>query len=430
MQRVSREAFAGEPAKREQVRVLYCESNTDGTVGGSHYCLLYLVRYLDRSRFSPTVMFYDNHAIVPKFRELAETLVHPKDAPVMWGSGPRSGWRSLPAAVARRAVNLAKLARQVAGHVAFLRAHHIDLVHLNNSITRHHDWMVAALLTRTPCVVHERGLPRYTSIDRFFGKQVSVIIPMSRWIGRAMVEQGVATDNIRVMYDGLDPAAFTATQAPEALREAWGVGPEQPVVGIVGNIRHWKGQETVVRALVEVVKRHPKVVCFFVGATTAQDQPYMDRIEALIAAAGIAANVRFTGYQSNVASFVAMMRFQIHASVEPEPFGMVVLEGMAKRKAIIGSRAGGVIEMVVEGETGFTFPPGDAQTLAAHMTDLLDHPAKAVAMGNRGHARLVSNFSVVRYMHDIHAVYEAVLARRPLPPGLPLRDGETRDASR
>ena len=89
-----------------------------------------------------------------------------------------------------------------------------------------------------------------------------------------------------------------------------------------------------------------------------------------------------------------------------------------------------MVEMVVEGETGFTFPPGDAQTLAAHMTDLLDHPAKAVAMGERGHARLIREFSVVRYMHDIHAAYNAVLARRPLPPGVPLWDGETRDASR
>ena len=256
------------------------------------------------------------------------------------------------------------------------------------------------------------------------------MIPMSRWIGRAMVEQGISEDNIRVMYDGLDPEAFTAAHDPVSLRATWGVDPEQPVVGIVGNIREWKGQETVVRALVEVVKRHPDVVCFFVGATTAQDKPYMERIEGLIAEAGIAANVRFTGYQATVASFVAIMRFQIHASVSPEPFGMVVLEAMAKKKAVVGSRAGGVLEMVVEGETGYTFPPGDAQTLAAHMTELLDHPAKAVQMGERGYERLIREFSVQRYMRDIHAAYDAVLARRGVPRTVSLSDGATRDAFR
>ncbi len=232
------------------------------------------------------------------------------------------------------------------------------------------------------------------------------------------------------MYDGLDPAEFAAVQPVEPLREAWDVRADQPVVGIIGNVRHWKGQETVVRALIDVVKVHPDVVCFIVGAATPQDKPYMDQLQTLIAHAGIARNVRFTGYQQNVPAFVAMMRFVIHASVEPEPFGMVVLEAMAMRKAVIGSRAGGVIEMVIEGETGYTFPPGDAHTLAGHMIDLLNDPAKAERMGRLGHERLVSNFTVERYMRDIHTGYDAVLERRALPPGVPLSARETSDATR
>lgn len=406
------------------VRVLYCESNTDGTVGGSHYCLLYLIRHLDRTRFRPTVLFYDHHAIVPQFEAEAETFVHEKDTPVQWGTGS-TGLLSLPLTAARRAVNLAKNRLKIRRHVAFLEQHGIQLVHLNNSITRHHDWMTAAAMRGIPCVVHERGLPRYGRADIAMGRRLAAIIPMSKWIARAMVEQGVDPANIRVMYDGLDPAGFVPRRSPEELRREFDVRPDQPVVGIVGNIRHWKGQETVARALVEVVKAHPDVVCFFVGATTPGDVPYKDGIERIIADAGIGANVRFTGYQSDVASFVNTMRFLIHASVEPEPFGMVVLEGMAAHKAVIGSRAGGPVEMVLEGETGYTFPLGDAATLAARMTELLSDPARAERMGQRGYERLVSDFSVQRYMHDIHGTYDAVLAGRPLPAGVPLTaDGQ------
>ncbi len=406
-------------SKRDRrINVLYCDSNTDGTVGGSHYCLLYLVRHLDRSRFNPTVLFYDNHALVPQFAALAETIVHPKNAPVRWRASGAARWLAPPAAVAQRAVNLSKLVRDIARHVSFLREHEIDLVSLNNSITRHHDWIIATALTGTPCIVHERGLPRYNAVDGFFGRRVALIAAMSRWIGRAMVEQGVSADNIRVMYDGLDPAAFTVAESSDEVRHAWNVRPDQPVVGIVGNVRHWKGQEVVVRALIDVVERHPDVVCFFVGAATVEDKPYMDGIEALIAKAGIRANVRFTGYQANVPSLVVLMRFLIHASVEPEPFGMVVLEAMAMRKAVVGSRAGGVVEMVIEGETGYTFPPGDAQALAGHMLDLLGDPAKADRMGERGHQRLVSHFSVQHYMATVHDAYEAVLAGRTVPPGV------------
>lgn len=405
--------------------MLYCESNTDGTVGGSHYCLLYLVKHLDRARFRPTVLFYDDHALVPKFREVAETLVHDKDHPVQWGAGSSSPL-AVPVGLARRAVNLAKHSLKVKRHVAFLREHRIQLVHLNNSITRHQDWMTAARLHGIPCVVHERGLPSYGRIDIAAGRQVAAIIPMSRWIGRAMIDQGVDPANIRVLYDGLDPAGFVPKRTPEALRREFGLRPEQPVVGIVGNIRQWKGQETVARALVEVAKVHPEVVCFFVGATTSDDAPYKAGIDRVIAAAGIGDNVRFTGYQSDVASFVGMMRFLVHASIEPEPFGMVVLEGMALHKAVIGSRAGGPVEMVLEGETGYTFPLGDAATLAAQMTELLSDPAKADRMGQRGYERLVNDFSVQRYMHDIHGTYDAVLAGRPLPAGEPLSSGGQR----
>lgn len=403
----------------EPVRVLYCESNTDGTVGGSHFCLLTLVRHLDRARFRPTVLFYDEHVLVPKFREVAETIVHDQDTPVRWGSG-RSGPLALPATLARRAVNLVKHRLKIRRHVAFLRQHRIQLLHLNNSITRHHDWMAAARRHGIPCIVHERGLPSYGRADIAAGRGVAAIIPVSRWAGRAMVAQGVDDANIRVMYDGLDPAGFVPTRSAEELRREFNVAPGRPVVGIVGNIRHWKGQEVVVRALGEVVTTHPDVVCFFVGATTAGDAPYKAAIDRFVADAGLGDNVRFTGYQSDVASFVGMMRVLIHASVDPEPFGMVILEGMALRKPIIGSRAGGPVEMVVEGNTGYTFPLGDATTLAAHLTSLLNDPATAERMGQRGYDRVVTEFGVERYMRGIHALYDAVLAGRPLPAGVSL----------
>jgi glycosyltransferase involved in cell wall biosynthesis len=403
---------------RKPARVLYCESNVDGTIGGSHYCLLHLVERLDRAQFEPLVVFQDDHALVPRFRAAAETLVFPRHAPVQWGGtlAKTGGPLTLPLVLARRAVNLVKYSRTVAGHVSFLKRQRIDLVHLNNSITRHHDWMHAASIAGVPCIVHERGLnPWYTRSDRARARRLALIVPMSRWIQDHMVERGVPPDNIRVMYDGLDPTTIRADRSPAAIRDEYGIGPDQPVVGIVGNVREWKGQETVVRALIEVVKTHPDLVCFFVGASTTEDKEYVDRLNRLIADAGIRANVRFTGYQQDPASFIRTMRFLMHASVQPEPFGMVVLEGMAQHKAVIGSRAGGVIEMVVEGETGYTFPPGDWSTLASQMLDLLSDPSKAAQMGESGYTRLINHFTMQRYMDEIHRTYRAILAGEPVP---------------
>ncbi|MEZ5416188.1 MAG: glycosyltransferase family 4 protein [Vicinamibacterales bacterium] len=414
--------------EKPTARVLYCESNMDGTIGGSHYCLLWLVENLDRTQFTPLVTFYEDHALVPRFRAAAETLIIPPRDPVTWGAGIR-GLIGLPLGLVRRAVNAVRFAGRVMGFVSFLREHQIALVHQNNSIKRHHDWMLAALLAGVPYVAHERGINHsFSWLDRFLGERAALIIPMSKSIMGFMVAAGVPPGNIRVLYDGLDPERVKPARTAEALRREYGVRPDQPIIGIVGNIRVWKGQETVVRALIELLEAQPDVVCFFVGASTPGDRPYREQLDALIAGAGIADHVRFTGYQADPASFVNMMDVVIHASVEPEPFGMVVLEAMAQRKPIVGSRAGGVVEMVIDGETGYTFPPGDAAELASRLRELLGDREKAVRMGQAGYQRLVDAFSIPQYMHGITSVYRAALAHEPVPAriGIPYEESPTR----
>lgn len=403
--------------------VLYCESNVDGTIGGSHYCLLGLVENIDRTAFSPLVVFYEDHALVPRFRASADTFVLPQPTPVRWGVGLK-GLRGRLVGVVRRGVNLAKYVGHVLGLVSFLRRHDVALVHQNNSIKRHHDWMMAALLLGIPCIAHERGINHYFSwADRTLARRLARIIPMSQSIMDFMVAGRVAPHNILVLYDGLDPTRVRPARQADSLRQEYGVRPDQPVVCMVGNVRAWKGQETVVQALIEVVRTHQDLICFFVGASTSGDKPYRDKLNAMVAAAGIAGNVRFTGYQADPASFVNMASIVVHASVEPEPFGMVVLEAMAQRKPVIVSRAGGVVEMVVDGETGYTFIPGDATELARYLTDLIADPARAVQMGETGYRRLVESFSMDRYIHAIHAVYRDALGEAPLPAdiGMPAR---------
>lgn len=406
-------------------KILYCESNVDGTIGGSHYCLLWLVENLDRAAFEPLVVFYESHALVPRFQQVAATLILPKPNPVTWGAGA-SGLVTLPMQLIRRSVNAALFLGRVFRYCAFLRRHEIALVHQNNSVKRHHDWMLAAKLVGVPCVAHERGINDFYSwSDRKLASGLAQIVPASKSIMGFMIAGGVRPANIRVLYDGLDPTRVKPARTPDTLRQDYRLRADQQVIGIVGNIRQWKGQAIVVRALIEVLKVHPDVVCFFVGASTSGDKAYQDELDAEIARAGIGANVRFTGYQSDPASFVNLMAVVVHASVAPEPFGMVVLEAMAQRKPVIGSRAGGVVEMVVEGKTGYTFPPGDHVELARRLIELLGNPSLAAQMGNAGHQRLLDSFTIEGYMTGIHAVYRSILDNSPLPPnvGIPAATG-------
>jgi glycosyltransferase involved in cell wall biosynthesis len=401
-----------------RIRVLYCESNVDGTIGGSHYCLLYLIENLDQTRFEPIVIFYQDHPLVARFRESAETLVLDKPTPFTLGPLRRGFHRrqpilALPLTFVQRSINFAGWVALVRRYVRFLRERNIRIVHLNNSIIRHHDWMAAALTSGTPCIAHERGINRsYSAASRFFSKRMHGVISMSKSIRDFMVAGKVDDTNIHVIYDGINPAKLRREKDADAVRAQLGLSTDRPVIGIVGNVRHWKGQEVVIKAAARLVDRHPTLACLIVGATAPVDQPYEDRLRALVRERGLESNVIFCGYQKFPADFVNVMDVVVHASVEPEPFGMVVLEAMGMRKPLIGSRAGGVPEMVVEGVTGFTFPPGDDETLASRLDELLRDPARARAMGEAGHDRVVRDFSVEKYADEVEAFYDDLLAGR------------------
>lgn len=402
-------------SKQSKARVLYCESCKDGTVGGSHHCLLHLVEGLDPTQFEPVVVFYEENALIGEFRAVAETTVVDRiPKPVMWRIGRGSAWG--PIALLRRVINMLKFIQAVLQLTMLLRRRCVDLVHLNNSITRNHEWMCAALLAGIPCVVSERGMnATYSWVERVLASRMVLVMPVSRWIMNHMVQQGLVPDNIRVFYDGIDPSARKVERSVEVLKKEYDVSSDQPVIGVVGNIREWKGQEVVVRAMIEVVRQRPEVVCFVVGKATVADQPYMDRLTALINEAGIQHNMRFTGYQSDPASFMNLMNIVIHSSILPEPYGMVVLEAMAQGKLVIGARAGGVIELVKDGVTGYMYPPGDAQSLAAYILKVLAAPDLVRKMGEAGYQRAVAYFSQRRYMAEIQAVYSAALSKKPIP---------------
>src|SRR5688572_6876469 len=123
----------------ERIRILYCESNMDGTVGGSHYCLLYLAGGLDRTRFEPIAVFYQEHPLLGAFSDAGvRTMILTRRRGLrVPGGTPKTAVGRLLRTGARlvtRALNVLGFVGDVMHNAAFLRRHRIQVVHLNNSI--------------------------------------------------------------------------------------------------------------------------------------------------------------------------------------------------------------------------------------------------------------------------------------------------------
>lgn len=397
--------------RNRRIRVLYCENNVDGTVGGSYYSLLYLVKGLDRSRYEPIVVFYTGHTLLPAFREAGiDTRVWPRPRPFTFGARAR-GVLKAPLLLLQKAANVARtLLVPALVRAWFLVTRNVGIVHLNNSVLYNHDWMLAARLARRTCLTHERGInERYPPAAKHFGRGLDAVICISDAVRENMRQRGADFGNLVTIHNGLDPAMMRLQTRPEALRSAHGLAADDLVLCMIGNIKAWKGQDTLVRAMDRVRHALPTARCILVGDTSPSDRPYEETLRQLVASLGLERQVVFAGFRRNVADYLVMCDVMVHASVLPEPFGRVILEAMACRKPVIGSRAGAIPEIVEEGKTGLTFPPGDAEKLGEAIVAVLRDPAEARRMGERGYERLVRTFHISRNVEATERTYETLL---------------------
>lgn len=390
---------------RLATRILYVEGNVDGTIGGSYYSLFYLVAGLDRRRFDPVVVFATDNSLVPRFNGLGvRTIIHPPPHPT----------------VMRGAVGalIAKVANFIRGWIiepvrlaALLRRERVALVHLNNSIVRNDSWMIAAWLARIPCITHERGInPRFPLRARLIARRLAAIVCISRAVHDNFVANGLGKLRLVTIHNGLDPAEMRVTRSPAEVRAELGIAAQARVIGIVGNIKPWKGQEVVIHAMAKLRDRFPDLVCLLIGDTSPDDSAYRVQILRQIADAGLAGRVLVTGFRPDVANYIAASEILVHASVNPEPFGRVLLEGMALHKPLVASNGGAVPEIVVDGETGLLFTPGDPESLAGRLQELLEDPERLERMGQAGYLRMSGEFTIAQNVRTTQALYDKVLA--------------------
>jgi glycosyltransferase involved in cell wall biosynthesis len=222
------------------------------------------------------------------------------------------------------------------------------------------------------------------------------ILANSRATFTAFVSAGGRSDLVRVVYDGFDATPFTAATSVDvsALRAELsrdGSG----VLGVFSRITQWKGQHVVLRALVSV----PSLVAVFVGEE--EDPAFGNELRLLARELGVADRVRFLGFRKDVPALMRMVDCVVHVSIDPEPFGRVVVEGMLARRPVIATRAGGTPEIIEDGVSGILTTPGSPDELAAALLRVFSDPVAAARMAANGQERALTLFSEARMLREI-----------------------------
>ena len=397
-------------------RILFAELNTDGTVGGSHTCLLELVEHMNREKFEPVVLFYQDNSLVRKFSEVATTLVVPAPTPLP----PLGALHRLPkiAVLAitylRKAINSRMLiALPTIAHARLLRRYRIDLVHLNNGVQVGLDWLYAARLVGARCIAHQRGDRPATRLRR--SRHFDKVLCVSDQIRDELIDQDPALDRSAItIYDGVDVGEFVAgidEGARDELCRELAIPPDTFLIGMVGNIKEWKGQLVVAQAFALIQAKASNAHLLFVGgcSTLAEDQAYMEDLQRFIENAGLSARVAFLGFREDAPSVMNAIDVIVHASTLPEPYGRVLLEAMALGKPVIATDHGGPREIIENGTSGFLVAPSNPKELARCLLDLINSSDLRSTIGRQALTRINTRFSTTQAVLEFEQIYSAVL---------------------
>lgn len=271
----------------------------------------------------------------------------------------------------------------------------VDIVHTNTIVLP--SPAVAALLTGKPHVWHVRELlgefgALWRPYQRLVYRLSDAIIAISQCT-RDQFEPPLRS-RISVIYDGLSEAdSLVDAGHRAAIRGLAPVG--STLVGVVGRIKfHRKGQEVLVRAAGLLRQRYPEARYLVVGSASPGNEDQVVRLKQLIGEVGVEDVVILAGESTDPASVFAALDIAVVPSVQPEPFGCVVMEAMAVGTPVIGSRCGGISEQIVEGSSGLLFAPGDAPALAGCLDQLLSSETLRRDMADEARRRVRTTFSL------------------------------------
>jgi glycosyltransferase involved in cell wall biosynthesis len=304
--------------------------------------------------------------------------------------------------------------RNAATLEALIRDRKVSLVHARSRAPAWSAWL-ACERTGVPFVTtyhgtYSEGLP----LKRFYNGVMArgrIVIAASRFIANLITARyGLDPARIRVIPRGVDPAVFDPDTVSgnriAKLAEAWRLPDDVRVVMLPGRLTSWKGHAVLLEAVAAL--NRPDVMCVFVGSDQGRRR-YTNELKQLAAGLGIADRLRLVGQCDDMPAAFCLSDVVVHASVQPEAFGRVVIEAQAMARPVIASDLGGPVETVRQGETGWRVPPNDPAALAAAIATALDlDPDARLALGQRARASVPT----VRAMQDATLdVYETILHR-------------------
>ena len=199
-----------------------------------------------------------------------------------------------------------------------------------------------------------------------------------------------------VVYPGIAEPAVVSPRQVADLRNHLAIPSGRAVIGIVGRLQPWKGQDRFLRSLADLCARGHDVHGLVVGGDAGNFSPGFElSLHRLVSELGLEERVTFTGQVAEPGPYFQLMDVSVNAS-HVEPFGIVVLEAMARGVPVVAFDAGGPAEILQSGQTGLLVPLGDERGLSEALSRLLSNEQFRRDLGVAGRKHFLAHFTAER----------------------------------
>ncbi len=215
------------------------------------------------------------------------------------------------------------------------------------------------------------------------------VLAVSKAVKEVMVSSGISVGGIEVVYNGIVMDRFCSDGTEkDAVRKELGIPKNSIVIGTAGKLHLYKGMLELVNALARVVVQHPDAFLLFVGDGFCRSQ-----LEKEIRKFSLQDKILITGVRNDMNRMYVAMDIFVLASQSNEAFGMVLLEAMALSKPVIGTRVGGIPEIIRHEINGLLIPPADPTALADAISRYIRNPEFLEKMAQAGRKTVELEFS-------------------------------------
>ncbi len=222
---------------------------------------------------------------------------------------------------------------------------------------------------------------------------------------------GEKENKITVIYNGLDLKKYF--HSPNRyFNGLLKIPNNRSIVGVLGAIARWKGQLQFVQMAERILKKGMEIDFVIIGDEiydTGSERGFLDELKREVRRLGYENRIHFVGFQQDSVRAINGLDILVHASIKPEPFGRVIIEAMACGVPVVCSAAGGALETVEHGVTGFFYSPGSVEEMTQATENLLQNGHLRKKITYNALSNVKKKFSIDSHVEQILKFYSVIL---------------------